>query len=113
VSETIEQVKRPTSITVICVLAFIGAIPTVSFIFSPAAQQVGSWNPLYLGFTTIIGLACIVGLWMMRKWAAYTYTGFVALSQFVLLAMGAWHVMAFLIPAIAVFFALKHVSRMT
>jgi hypothetical protein len=55
----------------------------------------------------------MVGLWMMKKWAAYTYTGFVALNQIVLLAMGVWNVLALLIPAVVIFFALKHVSKMS
>ena len=112
-NETTEKAKRPTSITVICVIGFIGILITVPLIFSPVAQQVGSWYPPYLGVSAVIGLACMVGLWMMKKWAAYTYTGFVALNQIVLLAMGVWNIMALLIPAIVIFFALKNVSKMT
>jgi len=112
-NDTTEKAKRPTSITVICVMGFIGALITVPLIFSPIAQQIGAWYPPYLGFSAVVGLICMVGLWMMKKWAAYTYTGFVALNQVVLLAMGAWNVMALLIPAIVIFFALKNASKMT
>ncbi len=113
-NETTEKVKtRPISITVICVIGFIGALLTVPLIFSPIAQQIGAWYPPYLGFSAVIGLACMVGLWMMRKWAAYTYTGFVVLNQVVLLAMGVWNIMALLIPVVVIFFALKNVSKMT
>ena len=84
-SETKETPKRPTSITVICVLGFIGALITVPLIFSPIAQQIGSWYPPYLGFSAVVGLVCMVGLWMMKKWAAYTYTGFEVLNQVVYL----------------------------
>lgn len=112
-NETSENATRPTSITVICVIGFIGALITVPLIFSPIAQQVGSWYPPYLGLSAVIGLVCMVGLWMMKKWAAYTYTGFVALNQVVLLAMGVWNVLALAIPAVVIFFALKNVSKMT
>ncbi len=108
-----EKAKRPTSITVICVLGFIVALITVQLIFSPEAQRVGAWYPPFLGFSAITGLACMVGLWMMKKWAAYTYTGFVALNQVVLLAMGVWNIMGMLIPAVVIFFTLKNVSKMT
>jgi hypothetical protein len=54
----------------------------------------------------------MVGLWMMKKWAAYLYTGFVLLNQIVLLAMGVWNIMAFIIPAIVVGIALYHVKKM-
>ena len=112
-NETIEKARRPTSITVICAIGFIGAIITVPLIFSPIAQQIGAWYPPYLGFSAVVGLICMVGLWMMKKWAAYTYTGFVAVNQIVLLAMGVWSIMALVIPAVVIFFALKNVSKMT
>lgn len=112
-SDTTEKTKRPTSITVICVIGFLGALIAVPLIFSPIAQQIGSWYPPYLGLSSVIGLVCMVGLLMMKKWAAYTYTGFVVLNQIVLLAMGVWNVMALLIPAVVIFFALKHVSKMS
>ena len=66
-NETAEKAKCPTSITVVCVIGFIGALITVPLIFSPLAQQVGSWYAPYIGFSAVIGLACMVGLWMMRK----------------------------------------------
>jgi hypothetical protein len=112
-NETPEKAKRPTSITVICVIGFLGALVSLPLIFSPIAQEIGSWYPPYLGFSTVVGLVCMVGLWTMKKWAAYAYTGFVALNQIVLLAMGVWNVMALLIPAVVIFFALKHVSKMS
>jgi hypothetical protein len=111
--EALDKAKRPTSITIICVLGFVGALVTVPVIFSPLAQDIGDWYPPYLGLSALIGLVCMVGLWMMRKWAAYTYTGFVVLNQVVLIAMGIWTVMALVAPAIVVFFALKNVSKMT
>ncbi|VAW78349.1 hypothetical protein MNBD_GAMMA12-3786 [hydrothermal vent metagenome] len=112
-SEMKEKEKRPTSITVICVIGFVGALITVPLIFSQIAQQIGAWYPPYLGFSAVIGLVCMIGLWMMKKWAAYTYTGFVALNQVILLAMGVWNIMALLIPTVVIFFALKNVSKMS
>ena len=112
-TETTETAKRPRSITVICVIGFIGVLIAIPLIFSPIAQQIGAWYPPYLGFSAVVGLACMVGLWMMKKWAVYTYTGFVALNQVVLLGMGVWNIMALLIPAVVIFFALKNVPKMT
>ena len=112
VNEKQEEKKRPTAITVICVLGFIGAAFTIPLIFSDIAGQIGSWYPPYLGLSAIIGLVCMVGLWQMKKWAAYTYTGFVGLNQIVLLTMGVWNVMSLLIPAIVVGIALTHVKKM-
>ncbi len=111
--EKIEKEKRPASITVICVLGFIGA-PLIGFlIFSPVAQQAGHWLPPYLILSSLIWLECLVGLWMMRKWAAYTYTGLTALNQVVLLGIGTWSVTTLLLPGIVIFVALKNVTKMT
>jgi len=104
--------KRPTAITVICVLGFFGAAITIPMIFSEMAWQIGSWYPPYLGLSAVIGLLCMVGLWKMKKWAAYIYTGFVALNQIVLLAMGVWNIMALIIPGIVIGIALVNVNKM-
>ena len=104
--------KRPTAITVICVLSFIGAALAFPTIFSDTARQVGSWYPPYLGLSVVIGLVCMLGLWKMKKWAAYTYTGFVALNQIVLLAMGVWNIMALIIPVIVIGIILAHINKM-
>lgn len=112
-NETTSKAKRPTPITVICIIGFIGVLLSVPLVFSSIAQQVGDWYPPYLGFSAVVGLACMIGLWMMKKWAAYTYTAFVALNQVVLLTMDVWNVMALLIPAVVIFFALKYLPKMT
>jgi len=112
VNEKPDNKKRPTAITVICVLGFIGAAFTIPIIFSDLPGQVGNWYPPYLGLSAIIGFACMIGLWQMKKWAAYTYTGFVGLNQIVLLTMGVWNAMSLIIPAIVVGIALANVKKM-
>lgn len=54
----------------------------------------------------------MIGLWKMKKWAAFAYTGFSALNQIVLLAMGVWNIMALIIPGIVVGIALAHINKM-
>lgn len=104
--------KRPTAITVVCILGFIGAAFTIPLLFSDIAGQIGDWYPPYLALSSIIGLACMIGLWQMKKWAALTYTGFVALNQVVMLLMGLWTPMALIIPGIVVAIALTHIEKM-
>ena len=115
IDPTVEVVKkkRPTAITVICILGFIGAAASIPMIFSDTVRVIWSWYPLYLGLSCVIGFVCMVGLWQMKKWAAYTYTGFVVLNQIVLLAMGVWNVGALLFPAIVVGIALANVKKMS
>lgn len=111
-NENPDSKKRPTAITVTCVIGFIGAAFTIPLIFSNIAGQIGSWYPPYLGLSAVLGLICMIGLWKMKKWAAYTYTGFVVMNQVVLLAMGVWNVMALIIPGIVIGIALAHVNKM-
>ena len=105
--------SRPTSITVICIVGLIGAVISVPFIFSPIAGAIGAWYPPYLALSSIIGAICMVGFWNMKKWAAYTYIGFVVLNQVVMLAMGVWNIFALLIPGVVIFFALRHLKKMS
>ncbi|MEM2956565.1 MAG: hypothetical protein QW041_03280 [Candidatus Pacearchaeota archaeon] len=95
-------VKRPGIITAICIIGFIGALITVPMIFSEIAKSIGVWYPPYLAFSAVVGLACMIGLWMMKKWSVIVYTIFVAINQVVLIAMGMWNVFALIIPAIVI-----------
>jgi hypothetical protein len=113
VNETTETAERPTSITVICAIGLIGALMAVPLIFSPLAQQIGTGYQLYIGLSSLIGLVCMTGLWMMKKWAVYTYIGLVAVNQIAFLVMGIWTVMALLAPAVVIYFALKHIDKMS
>lgn len=104
--------SRPTAITVICVIGFIGGLFTIPLIFTDIARNIGAWYPPYLAFSAVVGFVCMVGFWKMRRWAVFTYTGFVALNQIVMLAMGAWNVFALLIPGIVIAIAFTHLSKM-
>lgn len=108
-----EKAKRPVAITIICVVGLLGAAIAVPLIFSSAAQSVGAWYPPYLALCSVVGLACMVGLWMMKKWAAFLYTGMTAVNQVVLLAMGVWNPLALVLPLIVVVVAFMNLSKMS
>ena len=103
---------RPTAITVICVIGFIGAALTIPLIFTSVARNIGAWYPPYLALSVVVGLICMIGLWKMRKWAVFVYTGFCAINQVVLFAMGVWNIFALLIPGIVIAIAFSHLSKM-
>ena len=94
--------RRPTVITVICVVGFVGALLVVPRILGDAARSIGAWYPPFLAVGSIVGLACMIGLWNMRRWAVFTYTGFFVVNQLVLLAVGIWSIFAFLIPVVVI-----------
>jgi glycerol-3-phosphate acyltransferase PlsY len=104
--------RRPVAITVICVLSGIGALIAIPLIFSEAARSIGTWYPPYLAFGAVVGLACTVGFWLMRKWAVYLYTALVVLNQIALFSMGVWNVLALAIPLVVIVVGFIYLSRM-
>ena len=108
-----QPAARPVAITVICILGFIGAALAIPLIFSEAARGIGPWYPPYLGFTTVVGLICMIGLWKMKKWAVFLYTAIVAVNQVILFSMGLWNPFALILPAIVIAIAFAYISKMS
>jgi hypothetical protein len=103
---------RPIPITILSVICAIGALFTIPLIFSEAARSIGGWYPPCLAFSAVIGLACTVGFWLMRKWAAYLYIAMFVVNQIVMLAMGIWSIFALVLPLIVVVIACVYLPRM-
>jgi hypothetical protein len=106
------QIARPVPITVICVLSAIGVVLVVPMIFSEVARAIGAWYPPYLALSAIVGAACAVGFWLMRRWALYLYTAVFVINQIVLLTMGVWSIFALIIPGIVVGIGFYYQSHM-
>ena len=65
--------NRPVAITIICILGLIGvAAVVVSSISLKEHSLTISLIPLLTGGA--IGLACMIGLWKMKKWAIILYS---------------------------------------
>jgi hypothetical protein len=103
---------RPTAITVICVLGFLGALILIPAVFSDITRHIGAWYPPYLAFSAVVGFICMVGLWKMRRWAVFGYIAFCAINQIVLLAMGVWSIFALILPTIVIAISFSNISRM-
>jgi len=48
IETTTTTATRPTAITVICVIGFIGGLFTIPLIFTDIARNIGAWYPPYL-----------------------------------------------------------------
>lgn len=105
-------VKRPLSITVICILGILGGILTILMLLSSIPEKIGAWYPPYLAVTALIGLVIVIGLWFMKKWAVYSYIGLAVTNQIVFIIMGVWNFMSIFIPLIVIVFLLKNISKM-
>jgi hypothetical protein len=104
--------RRPVAMTAISVVSGLGILFTIPLIFSEAAASIGAWYPPFLAASAAVGAACTVGFWLMRRWAVYLYTGVLCLSQIVLLAMGAWNIVALLIPLAVVMIGFMYLPHM-
>jgi len=104
--------NRPIAITIICIIGFIGAALTLPAFFMEVMHSLPPWYPYLLGVSAVIGLACMIGLWMMRKWAVYTYTAFAAINQVILIATNLWNPLALVLPAIVIAVMFIYLSRM-
>ena len=109
--------KRPTSITIICTFYFIFG-PIALFILAYFMQQPDyeeTLIPLSF-FWTIANLIICIGLWNMKKWAAYSYICSQVLSEVIEWGAGersSQDQIALLVQVLFVYFILKNVSKMT
>ncbi|MCK4401387.1 hypothetical protein KAW08_03680 [bacterium] len=104
--------KRPSIITILCIILLIGVVLRIPRIFSAIVRPTGNWYPPYLAFSYVIGLVCMVGLWMMKKWGIVLYTASFALGQIVLLATGIWNIGTLIIPLIVIAIGFSQFSKM-
>jgi hypothetical protein len=111
-NEPAERAKRPLAITLICILGFFGVAFSIPVIFVGAVRQMGPWYSVYQGLCVLVGGACMFGLWMMKKWAAFLYAGFAALNQVILLLLGMWSLTSLVLPALVAVVALLNVRKM-
>jgi hypothetical protein len=105
--------EKPLVITAICVIGIINAIQMINLVLSPMSKQVGAIYPLYFALSVTLSLACIVGLWLLKRWAVFVYGSVLICNQIVLLLMGYWSLSAAIIPAVIIVLMFKHLSKMS
>jgi len=117
-SQDLQKSKRPIIITIFCIIGFIGIPITLLGLLIPASrdliiQQYGfSFVPITI-FTTLLGLAGLIGYWMMRKWGLYAYTSMAILSIGYGFIIGIPFNLGYIMPIIMViigFFYFKQMS---
>ena len=104
--------QRPVAITIICVIGVLGALVTVPLIFSAAATGIAPWYPFVLAASAVIGLACMVGLWLMRRWAVYVYTAMFVAVQILFVVSHLWTPKSLILPAIVIVIMFVYLPKM-
>ena len=103
---------KPLVISAICIIGIINAIQMLNLILSPMAKQAGSIYPVYFSASVLISLACITGLWLLKRWAALLYMAVLIGNQIVLMVMGYWELTAAIIPVVIILLLFKHLDEM-
>jgi hypothetical protein len=104
---------RPASITICCILGFISAALIFLLPFITGPGSVPRWLQLCSFLSATIILACMVGLWHMKKWSIIVFAVYAALHQVFLVAIGTWGWPALVLPAVIVVLGFDHFSKMT
>ena len=107
------QSKRPSSITLISVLAIYSGILAFYFVFSSGIQNLSLGNAAFYVLGGAVFLVCGIGFWLMRKWAVYTFAIFGVIDQVILLLTGRWNVISLLVLIIVVYVGYRNLSRMS
>ena len=105
--------EKPFVIIAICIVGLINAVQMLNLIFSPMAKQTGAIYPLYFSGSIAFSLVCIIGLWMMKRWAAMAYIAVLLTNQIVLAAMGYWEITAVIVPLVIILLLTKNFDKMT
>lgn len=103
--------ERPTVITVICVLGFIGcAFLAIALLISASALSAGLL--IWTVVSSIFWLACLIGMWQMRKWGAIGYTILSALGIVVSISMSQFSFFQLIFAIVLSGLALSQLDKM-
>ncbi|HSL44543.1 MAG TPA: hypothetical protein VK897_13990 [Anaerolineales bacterium] len=103
---------RPSSITLISIFELYGAFNAFYYILRLGVQELGMESTILFAVGGIVSLICGIGFWFMKKWAVYTFAAYSVINQIVLLALGRWNILSFLILAIIVYIGYRNLSKM-
>lgn len=113
--------QRPLLITLMCVFFAVGIIsglaglliPSVYEQFvAPMLEQYPSWYRYLMMVNIFTSLACVVGLWLMKRWSVFLYVASAIVNQIAAVSMGEWIVSSLLMPAIVIAIMVKFYSDM-
>ena len=106
----IVKIKRPTIISVVCILGFIWMIFVLPGMFSPTVKKIGDFVPMVYGLVLAFSFISLIGIWHMKRWGVemYILVFFIKLIFFVLtkqvifstyigIVFSTWFIITFLI----------------
>jgi hypothetical protein len=79
--------RRPLILTLVCIFIVIGVIGILWRVCFGPPSRLGPWYLPFLTVSASITAVAMVGVWMMRRWAVYTYIGLCIVAQILFLVM--------------------------
>lgn len=89
---------RPPLLTLLCVLGLIGCFLNMMMVLSPVVRDLAIWFPAFLSLSTLLSAVFLGGLWYLKRWALWGYTGVFVSNQLVYLALQRWNASALILP---------------
>jgi hypothetical protein len=65
--------KRPTIISVFCIIGYIAVVFTFPQVFSPGIKKLGVFMPAIFGILVAANFIACVGIWYFKQWGAQLY----------------------------------------
>lgn len=114
---TAGKAPRPLIITIFCVIGFIGVALSLFTLASPASwklmsAQFGSFFIPSLVISLILGFTGLLGLWKMKKWGVYSYTGMAIFSTATSLYMKVPFNIGYIVPFVLAFIGFMYLKDM-
>lgn len=64
----VAAIKRPTLISIVCILGFIWIVFSFPGVFAPSLKKMGDWYPALFGILVATSFISYIGLWHMKRW---------------------------------------------
>jgi len=103
----IVESRRPIILSIVCVFGIIGAIANLWRVFFGPPSIFGPWLLVTLAISATITIVSMVGVWMMRRWAVYTYVVLCIVGQIawqIIVGIVIWKAVLLRCLVIALFF---------
>lgn len=107
--------KRPTIISVICIIGYLSVLVTFPQVFSPSIKKLGMLMPALYGILVAAQFIACVGLWYYKRWGLELYLlAFFSKTLFFMLMQltGAGFFFGLLVSVTSVILLLPHYRKM-
>lgn len=113
--------KRPTIITIMCVLRFTGLILILIYALwlmqNPligrfAGQFTSNWYAYFMVVMAVANGIALMGIWQMKKWGAYSYIALLTFQLFFALSIGRLSAVAGIADFVCIFIVFFHLDKM-